>query len=246
MNEHFITDLHSHILYGIDDGADTIEESVQMLRMAEKQGVRNLFCTSHHWQSVSEDYEQNFTILKERVKSEGININFYMGMEILCENDRYFPETLRDIKSGVAKPLNNTGYVLLEMSPFMSAWDIYECVNAVFEQTGKIAVLAHVERYSVLCDEPSVVSHLKELGCLFQINAYSLVKEKHEGIKSFARKLLSEKLVDFIGSDAHRIDHRPPELTSGVEYIYEICDKDYADAICFRNAERLIINEGIQ
>ena len=246
MAEHFITDLHSHILYCIDDGADTIEESVQMLRMAEMQGVRNLFCTSHHWQSMSEDYEQNFTILKERVKSEGININLYMGMEILCENDRYFPETLRDIKNGTVKTLNNTDYVLIEMSPFMDAEEIYECVNTVFEQTGKNAVLAHIERCRVLDGEDKIIAQLKELGCLFQINAYSLVKEKHDSIRNFARKLLAEKLVDFIGSDAHRVNHRPPELTSGVEYIYETCEKDYADAVCFKNAERLIINERIQ
>ena len=94
MAEHFITDLHSHILFGIDDGADTIEESVEMLKLAEKQGVRNVFCTSHHWQSVPKDYEQNFALLKDRVKREGININIYTGMEILCENDRYFSETI--------------------------------------------------------------------------------------------------------------------------------------------------------
>lgn len=246
MAEHFITDLHSHILFGIDDGADTIEESIEMLRTAEKQGVRNLFCTSHHWQSAPADYEQNFALLKERVKSECINIKLYTGMEILCEDDRYFPETLRDIKNGTVRTLNNTEYVLLEMSPFMDAEDIYDCVNTVFEQTGKRAVLAHIERYRVLCGEDKIIAQLKELGCLFQINAYSLVKEKHDGIRNFARKLLSEKLVDFIGSDAHRPDHRPPELKSGVEYIYENCDKDYADAVCYKNAERLIIDEGIQ
>lgn len=242
MYEHFITDLHSHILFGIDDGADTIEESVEMLRMAEKQGVRNLFCTSHHWQSVPADYEQNFALLKERVKREGININLYTGMEILCENDRYFPETLRDIKNGTAKTLNNTDYALLEMSPFMEAEDVYDCVNTVFEQTGKKAVIAHIERYRMLDGEDKIIAQLKEFGCLLQINAYSLVEEQNDRIRNFARKLLSEKLVDFIGSDAHRIDHRPPELTSGVGYIYENCDKDYADAVCFGNAESLIIN----
>ena len=242
MNEHFITDLHSHILYGIDDGADTIEESVEMLRMAEKQGVRNLFCTSHHWQSVPADYEQNFALLKDRVKKEGIDINLYTGMEILCEDDSYFPEALRDIKNGTVQTLNNTDYVLLEFSPFMDAEEIYDCVNTVFEQTGKKAVLAHVERYRVLDGEHKIIAQLKELGCLLQINAYSLVEEQNDRIRNLARKLLSEKLVDFIGSDAHRLDHRPPELTSGVEYIYENCDKDYADAVCFGNAESLIIN----
>lgn len=245
MTEHFITDLHSHILFGIDDGADTIDESVDMLKMAEKQGVINLFCTSHHWQSVPADYEQNFALLKERVKREGININLYTGMEILCEDDSYFSETLRDIKNGTVRTLNNTDYVLLEMSPFMDAEDVYDCVNTVFEQTGKKAVIAHIERYRVLDGEDKIIAQLKELGCLFQINVYSLVEEQNDRIRNFARKLLFEKLVDFIGSDAHRIDHRPPELTSGVEYIYENCDKNYADAVCFKNAERILLNERI-
>ena len=242
MAEHFITDLHSHILFDIDDGAVTIEESVEMLRMAAQQGVRNVFCASHHWQAELSNYDLNFRLLEECVKSEGIDIKLYKGMEILCENDSYLPETLRDIKSGAAKSLNNTDYVLIEMSPFMTAWEIFECANTIFEQTGKKVVLAHIERYSILNGEDEVLQHLKELGCLFQINAYSLVKEKHDDIRNFARKLLSEKLVDLIGSDSHRIDHRPPELLSGVKFIYENCDKEYADAVCFGNAERLIQN----
>ena len=246
VENHRVIDIHSHILFGIDDGADIIAESIEMLKIAEKQGVKNVFCTSHHWQAESSDYDLNFILLKEKAISEGIDVKLHKGMEILCEDDRYFPETLRDINNGTVKTLNGADYLLLEMSPFMSAEEIYECVNIVFEQTGKNAVLAHIERYKVLDGEDKIIAQLKELGCLFQINAYSLVKENHDGIRSFARKLLAEKLVDFIGSDAHRIDHRPPELTSGVEYIYEICDKDYADAICFRNAERFIINEGIQ
>ena len=245
VENHRVIDIHSHILFGIDDGADTIAESLEMLKMAEKQGVKNVFCTSHHWQAESSDYDLNFDLLKEKIISEGIDIKLHKGMEILCEDDRYFPETLRDINNGTVKTLNGTDYLLLEMSPFMSAEEIYECVNTVFEQTGKKVVLAHIERYSVLDGEDSVIAQLKELGCLFQINAYSLVNEKYERIRSFARKLLAQKLVDFIGSDAHRVNHRPPEILSGVDYIYENCDEEYADAVCFRNAERMLLNERI-
>ena len=126
-----------------------------------------------------------------------------------------------------------------------SAEEIYECVNTVFEQTDKNVVLAHIERYSVLDGEDDVIVQLKELGCLFQINAYSLVNEKYERIRNFARKLLAQKLVDFIGSDAHRVNHRPPEILTGVDYIYDNCDEEYADAVCFRNAERMLLNERI-
>ena len=174
MENHRVIDIHSHILFGIDDGADTIAESLEMLKMAEKQGVKNVFCTSHHWQAESSDYDLNFELLKEKIISEGIDVKLHKGMEILCEDDRYFPETLRDINNGTVKTLNGTDYLLLEMSPFMSAEEIYECVNTVFEQTGKKAVLAHIERYSVLDGEDDVIAQLKELGCLFQINAYKI------------------------------------------------------------------------
>ena len=235
-----VVDIHSHILFGIDDGADTIAESLEMLKIAEKQGVKNVFCTSHHWPAGSSDYDLNFELLKEKIISEGIDVKLHKGMETLCEDDRYFPETLRDINNGTVKTLNGTDYLLLEMSPFMSTEEIYECVNTVFEQTGKKVVLAHIERYSVLDGEDDVIAQLKELGCLFQINAYSLAKEKYDSIRNFARKLLAQKLVDFIGSDAHRVNHRPPELLTGVAYIYENCDEEYADAVCFRNAERML------
>ena len=245
VENHRVIDIHSHILFDIDDGADTIAESIEMLKMAEKQGVKNVFCTSHHWQAGSSDYDLNFELLKEKIISEGIDVKLHKGMEILCEDDRYFPETLRDINNGTVKTLNGTDYLLLEMSPFMSAEEIYECVNTVFEQTGKKVVLAHIERYSVLDGEDDIIAQLKELGCLFQINAYSLVKEKHDSIRNFARKLLAQKLVDFIGSDDHRVNHRPPDILSGVDYIYKNCDADYADAVCFKNAERMLLNERI-
>lgn len=245
MSNHRVIDIHSHILFGIDDGADTIAESIEMLKMAEKQGVKNVFCTSHHWQTELSDYEHNFAILKEKAISEGIDINLHRGMEILCEDDIYFPETIRDIKNGKIKTLNDTDYILVELSPFMSPQDILDCVSSVIEQTGKKFVLAHVERYRVLHNEDDVLKQLKNRGCLFQINAYSLAEEKSDRIRKFARNLLSKQLVDFIGSDAHRVNHRPPEVSTGVDYIYENCDAEYADAVCFKNAERMLLNERI-
>lgn len=245
MSNHKIIDIHSHILFGIDDGADTIAESIEMLKMAEKQGIKNVFCTSHHWQAGLSDYEHNFALLKEKAISEGVDINLHMGMEILCEDDVYFPETIRDIKNGKIKTLNDTDYILGELSPFMSPQDILDCVNSVIEQIGKKVILAHVERYRVLHNEDDVLKQLKTRGCLFQINAYSLAEEKSDRIRTFARDLLSKQLVDFIGSDAHRVNHRPPELLTGVDYIYENCDAEYADAVCFKNAERMLLNERI-
>ena len=62
-------------------------------------------------------------------------------------------------------------------------------------------------------------------------------------LREFARQLLKDKMVMFIGSDAHRTNHRPSNVKSGIDYIYENCDKEYADAVCYKNAEQLLLRE---
>ncbi len=74
-----------------------------------------------------------------------------------------------------------------------------------------------------------------------QINAYSLVEEKSEITKGGAKYLLENKLVHFIGSDAHRTTHRPPRMKRGVEYIWGNCDKEYAKDVIYRNAYRCLL-----
>ncbi len=244
MSEYSISDIHSHILFDIDDGAADIDESLQMLKLAQEQGVKNVFCTSHHWSSDTYKYDRNFALLRERSEDEGINVNIFEGMEVIC-SVRRLDEIIKEIKNGSAKTMNGTDFVLLEMFTYMSAQEIFDCVNSVFERTGKRVILAHVERYDGLYRQDMIIKCLKELGCLFQINAFSLVDESDEDIKAFARKLLAEKAVDFIGSDAHRLHHRPPKLLSGVEYIYKNCDCDYADAVCFSNAGKVLCGQHI-
>ncbi len=238
MSEHIITDIHSHILFGIDDGATCIDESVEMLKKAEAQGVKKVFCTPHYRPDMT-NYDINFALLEDKVRCEGIDIKLCKGVEILC-TERSLTEVIRNIKNSSAKTMNNSNYVLLEMIPYMSAEEIFACVKTVTEYTDKTVILAHIERYSNLYGRTEVLSCLKEMGCLFQVNAYSLKGEREKVICDFARKLLMDKTVDFIGSDAHRKNHRPPKLLDGVKYIYSACDKEYADAVCFGNAEILL------
>ena len=134
-------------------------------------------------------------------------------------------------------------YVLLEFSPWTDTEEIISCVYRVRTETEFEPIIAHMERYLWLQDEPEILRAIREHNLLVQINAYSLAETGSEGTKNFARKLLKEKLVTFIGSDAHGSDHRPVTLGSGVQYIYDTCDADYAEDVCRRNAQRLLIGE---
>ena len=102
-------------------------------------------------------------------------------------------------------------------------------------------IIAHVERYFEFHNDENIIRQLEELDCLLQINVYSIVKEADEGIRAYARKMLKEEKISFIGSDAHRSNHRPPDVIDGLKYIYDNCSIEYADKICWGNAETVII-----
>jgi protein-tyrosine phosphatase len=234
-----IVDTHGHYVFDVDDGAASLEMSLEMIKAAHKQGARHIFCTSHDSAQVKR-YKNNLMILQKCVEGTGLDVKLHSGMEILCEID-YLHEILEGLQSGKILPMGDSKYVLLEFSPWTDVEEIVECTLAIKRETEYEPVIAHIERYIWVREDEKIFNALKELQIPVQINAYSLVEERQEETKNFARKLLEKKLVTFIGSDAHGSDHRPVKLESGIKYIYDICDKQYADEVCYMNAEKLFV-----
>ena len=232
-----IVDIHSHIIPHVDDGSLSLNMSIEMLRKAYEQGVRSVVCTSHDSCS-TKSYIKNFKELQKQAAIENINIKLYYGCEMYCDDD-IVEEIIDELNHGNILTLNGTKYVLIEFNPYETADVILECIKRI-SLAGYIPVLAHTERHFGLSMESKYISSLQEYGCLFQVNAYSIVNESDKTIKSFAIKLLNEKAISFIGSDAHRTNHRPYMINSGVDYIYRNCDIEYANDICYRNAQHLL------
>lgn len=239
-----MVDTHGHYVFGIDDGASTIEMSVAMIRAAYKQGVQDIICTSHSWGNY-QAYQERIGELRDYIAAEKIPVRLHMGSEIAC-SERTLGVIIDQLESGYLLPLGTSNYILLEFDPNVEGIEILRCVKQIMELPefgGKMykPVIAHIERYHCFQKNPALLKTLKAWNVPMQINAYSLVEEKNESTKELARMLLKNKLVTFVGSDAHRTTHRPPNIKSGVDYIYQNCDGQYADDICFRNAERYLL-----
>lgn len=232
-----ICDIHAHVVPSIDDGPSSLNMSMKIIRKAYKQGTRDIVCSSHSWGN-SELYLQNLELLKEEIKKNNIDINLHSGCEIYC-NGYNVLNIIYNLNQGIIQTINGTKYVLVEFEPDASAVKIITCVEQICGY-GYGVVIAHIERYSNLFVNSNAIQSLKEIGCLFQINAYSIQDERDIKIKEFARKLLKEKQVTFIGSDVHRTDHRSYMIENGVDYIWTHCDEEYAKDICYRNAERIL------
>ena len=238
-------DLHCHIVPGVDDGAGDMAMALQMLHMEADQGVRHIACTSHSFDGRHDGYRQSLKLLQQEWAKQGRGLTLYPGCEIYCPAET--PESvLQKVQSKEYALLGNSGYMLLEFDPGSRSRYILDFVRRILDLAAasdfksKHVVLAHVERYRHLADDDEALDTLLAWGCRIQINAFSLAEEQTSSIKVFARRLLAERTVSFLGSDAHRTDHRPPCVKNGIRYIYDHCDVDYANAVCYENAKRLL------
>jgi len=236
--EYPIVDLHMHVVPDVDDGARDVYESIDLLELAEKQGVTDVFCTSHNGYSVEdgEAYQQAFNLLKETAKEADIQINLHKGCEVLCAAE-YIDEIIYGLDEGIFLTLGNTKYVLTELYMDTKPSEAFQIVKALQEH-GYKPIIAHMERNFNITG--FMVGMLINCGALIQVNAFSFVDEEDESFKQRARELLNSKYIHFIGSDGHRTNHRPPKLDNGIQYILDNTDKDYALSILNGNAKRLL------
>lgn len=234
-----MVDIHAHALFGIDDGAGNLQMSLDLLRAAQNEGVRDLICTSHSYGQL-QDYEKNFKTLQQSVRNAGIDICLYRGCEIQCDIWD-IDEVVYDLNHQLLPTINRTPYALIEFDPHASAEGILYCARRLLKGTKNRFIIAHIERYLNLQDRMRIIDQLLDLECLLQINAYSLVEEERQPTKEFARQLLKEQKVSFLGSDCHRTNHRPPIVQSGLQYIHEHCDEAYANSVCTENAQKLLL-----
>ena len=212
-------DIHSHVLYGIDDGATSIEMSMEMLRTYVAQDVTDVFCTSHS-RCAMEYYSKHFERLEQRIAQEQLPIRIYKGCEVECSEEE-MPEIIEHLNSGFYPTMNGTKYVLVEFEPYDTADTILHCIRYMERHSHFGPIIAHVERYKAIRKNPELLLQLRGLGCMFQVNVYSFAETKDESIKAFAREMARTGQIDFLGSDAHRINHRPPAVEIGLTYLQQ-------------------------
>ena len=147
---------------------------------------------------------------------------------------------LQDLKSSRIPSMNGTRYVMAEFDVYeVDIDDARYCLNSYLEK-GWIPIIAHAERYCWTFASVENIRILKDMGCLVQVNYYDLIEEPNHDIRTCAQELLKAELVDMMGSDAHRTNHRPPKLVRGAGYIRENCRAECADDILWRNVEKYL------
>lgn len=204
-----VTDIHNHILPGIDDGAINIEESLSLLKKFADLGISNFIATPH----IMNDYYPNnrgtITQALEKLKQaiakdvelKSKDIKLSAAAEYMM--DQFFVELMDGERLLVLKD----NYVLVEMSYFQAPINLKEILFKL-QTHGYRPVLAHPERYAFYHSRDlRKYEELKDRGCKFQLNALSLSSHYGKNMQITASRLLERGMIDFIGSDTHRLQH---------------------------------------
>jgi protein-tyrosine phosphatase len=210
-------DMHNHVLFGVDDGCQTIEESITMIQAAVDAGVTDLILTPHygpkrHYMATHEEIQTNLKQLKETVQQLALPINLYLGREI-DEIDNI----VELLNNKTLETMNDTTYVLIDFG--MAKCDIDEyCYNLIIN--GYKPIIAHVERYNYL-EDFTLFQKYKRTGALIQVNASSILHPKTKQIKKKVQYLLKNGLIDLVASDAHRNPKSYSDLKQTIELIHK-------------------------
>ena len=238
-----IKDLHSHILYGIDDGSKTIEESIVLLKEMEKIGTKELILTPHYienskYNANNRSKEALFRQLKKKVKEEKINIDLYLGNEVFFSNNM-----IELIKKGEIKTLNKSKYLLFEFPMTRFYNNSLEVINQLVSN-GYIPVLAHPERYIEFQKNPNLVIEYLKSGVLLQGNFTSLFGKYGRHSRKVLKLYLKNKWITFLGSDVHHeVAYDNKKLEKMLLKITK--DKKYTEELLSKNFDKVINNEDI-
>lgn len=231
-------DIHCHMLYGVDDGPEKIEESIQMLKDAKSQGISRIILTPHYrhgmFQYPLEEIWEHFEELKPY--AEELNIKLYLGTEFHVHS-----RIAKYLDTGRCLTLADSPYVLTEYFYDISYETIYQATNSLLMK-GYIPIIAHVERYKPLVEDIHRIEELKKMGAYIQVNADAVLGKDGLRIKGYCKKLLQNRLVDFIASDSHGVKKRACHLRDCYQYIEKKYDKTYAKKLMCENP-KLILRE---
>ena len=230
-------DLHAHILPRLDDGAESLEESVEMCRISYEDGVRTIVATPHILDGV---YNNNrSTILaKTRELNEALakfghskfrTSNSERPLVILPGADVHFsPNLPRLCESGEIVTVNDEGrYLMLEFD-FMTL--PYQGEEVLFQliARGITPVITHPERTLEIARAPKRYYEMIKMGCLGQVTAMSLTGGFGSEVKRVAERLLSHRLVHIIASDTHSVHRRPPLLSPALKEAEKMVGREEA------------------
>ena len=232
-------DIHSHILFDTDDGAKTIEESIEILKGMNKCGFDSVILTPHYIKNSAYNCTavknwEKFQALKERLKSENFSMNLFLGNEIFIDDD-----ILELLKKHYIIGLNNSEYLLIEI-PMNGKYEGYKDIFYLLIRNGYKIVLAHPERYLSFQQDFNKIYELEKIGVYFQCNLGSIVGKYGEAAEKTIKRILKERKLSFLATDIHHPKQNYQEWKKAKDIALKYISEDEFNILVEKNPKQLL------
>lgn len=239
-----MVDIHHHLLFGLDDGSDSLETSVAMARLALADGITHIVCTPHANSTYTFDpfvNQQKTATLRDRLTAENIPLTLGSGCDFHLSFDNV-AEAKRDPKRF---SINGLGYLLIEIPDYGLPPGLSETFYEL-NLAGLTPILTHPERNPTLQQEPQRMAEWMRAGILVQVTADSLTGHKGKRAEKMAHELLEKRWVHFLATDAHNTKSRPPRMRDAHNLVAEKYGASYAHALCLTNPLAVFLGKQFQ
>lgn len=226
-------DIHTHILPGVDDGPETLEEALDMARMAMAEGITHMIATPHYMPHRFDPalVSQGFQALETGLQAAGIPLRVTLGNEVPLNE-----EGLKALSDGLCRPMGASNYVLVEL-PYDRMYPVHEQWLYELGIMGFTPILAHVDRYPYLLAEPEKLRRMIQGGCVSQLNASAILRLE---TRKPALQLIRSDLVHLVASDCHSLGNRPPALKEAFELVAASVGHPVAEDLFHDNGRRML------
>lgn len=231
-------DIHSHILPGVDDGARTVADSVDIVRELSRSGITDIVATPHYvtetaYISKRERNQELLFELRSALLEESIDVNIFLGNEIYIDHS-----VAELISNGLVATMAGGSYVLVEL-PLNGEYPNYKDILSDLIGCGFNVILAHPERYAITQENYDILLELNEIGVLFQANLGSIMGQYGRTARKLVKKLLKDDLIFAFGSDNHYC-HGADFWIDAQKRIGKICSERQLKQVLVTNPRKII------
>jgi protein-tyrosine phosphatase len=226
-------DIHHHLLWGLDDGSTSLENSVAMAKMAAADGITHVVCTPH----ANEQFSYDPKVIAQKVAELQLALDM-AGVDLKLGQGSDFHMSYDNIQEAKVDPrkfsINGHGYLLIELPDYGISRNLTETLYQL-QLAGLTPILTHPERNATLqADEQRMVEWMRG-GLLVQITTGSVTGSMGKTAQRMAHRLLENRWVHFLATDAHNTTSRPPKMREAHDMVAEKYGPEYAHALCVGN-----------